>query len=189
MARIDKQLHLVIPIYDEDGETIRAYVHATAISADIFDKYFLVISKTFAALHNEGLGNVAGPRVADKMLRLVSEQLKMWDGDGGVKKGLIAEIHRLAVVLAPGEDGWEATPFADAKKRKLIGEDDAAEVEGALVFFTCSSLMLVRTLRPVMLEGAASLWGAQISSLDSTAYLASLRTSTAAASTGAAAGA
>lgn len=174
-----KALHLAIPVYEDDGSTSRAYVHATAISADIFDKYFLPISKTFAALHTEGLGNFAGPRVADKMLRLVSEQLKMWDGDAGVKKGLIAEIHRLAVVMAPGEDGWEAVPFTDAKKRNLISEDEAAEIEGALVFFTCSWHMLVRTVRQPMLEGAASLWGAQISSLDSTAFLASLRTSTA----------
>src|SRR5690348_319822 len=92
--KINRQLHLVIPLTGTDG-SIRTYVHSTAISSDLFEKYWLVISKTFAQMHAEGLGNLAGPRVADKLLRATAEQLGTWPD---VKSGLVAEIHRLTNV-------------------------------------------------------------------------------------------
>jgi hypothetical protein len=169
-ARIDRSLKLIIPVTEADGEHVRAYVYAQAISAEIFDRYFLEISKTFAAIHSEGLGPLAGPRIADKMLRRVCESLGNWDD---VQKGLVAEIHRLTIYVAPGEKGWEPSPYADAK----LEAEDRSEIEAALVFFTCGSAMYTRDMRPGRLGFAASLWGAQTTSQSVTEFIASLRTS------------
>lgn len=179
--RIDRKLHLVIPLTGTDG-SIRTYVHSTAITSDIFEKYWLVISKTFAAIHSEGLGNVAGPRVADKLLKMTAEQLGIWKD---VQTGLVAEIQRLTNVLVQGDDGWELMPFHDAKKQGLLEPEDAAEVEAAVTFFTVASSMYRREIRALMLAGAAELWGAQISSQNCTDTLTSLQTSTEAANSGA----
>lgn len=178
--QINRKLHLVIPVSGEDGQ-IRAYVHASAISSELFDRYFLVISKTFAAIHGEGLGVLAGPRVADKMLRHVAESMGQWEE---VRAGLVAEIERLATVLVVGEAGWEPVPLHDVKKRALLEAEDLAEIEAALTFFIVGSAMYVREIRASNLEAAASFWGAQISSLPCTAFAASLTTSTAAAPSG-----
>ena len=59
---INRKLNLVIPIERADGSQI--FTHSTPISAEVFDKYFLVIAKTFSAIYSEGLGPLGGPRVA-----------------------------------------------------------------------------------------------------------------------------
>ena len=55
--KINRALNLVIPIDSEKGQL---FVHSTPISREIFEQYFLVISKTFAAIFSEGLGAIAG---------------------------------------------------------------------------------------------------------------------------------
>lgn len=184
---IDKRLKLVIPVYGEDNESVKAYVHASSISTEVFRKYFLPISKTFAAIHSEGLGKIAGPRVADQLLQNVCESM---DPEGkigywaDVRKGLVAEIYRLALVLMPSENGWEAIPFEDTKKRQLLDPEDASEVEAAIVFFTLGSVMYQRHVRRTMLEGSAQLWGAQITLSNCTEFIDSLQKSTVGGSSG-----
>lgn len=182
--RIDRKLNLVIPILDADGKKTVAYVHSTPISSEVFDTYFLPIAKTFSAIYSEGLGIVAGPRIADKMLRKVSTDLGVWDGPAGVQAGLVAEIHRLTNVIAVGKKGWETVPFDEAKERGILHADDAAEVNAALTFFTVISVMQKKAELPRVLGGAMKLWGSQIESLSCTEFMNSLRTSTAAENTG-----
>jgi len=91
--KLDKALNLVIPIDQDEG---RIYVHSTPISLEVFEKYFLAISKTFAAIYSEGLNVLAGPRVAALMLRRVSDDL-------GLDTGLIDEIRRLSNVIVSGK--------------------------------------------------------------------------------------
>jgi hypothetical protein len=181
--RIDKRLNLVIPVERADGAMI--YVHSTPISVEVFDTYFLVIAKTFGAIYSEGLGVIAGPRVADKLLRKVAQDMGAWEGAGGVRDGLVAEMRRLSNVLSPGAQGWEMLPFDDAKARGVIDAADAAEIEAAITFFTVASAMHRRTDQADILGSAMSLWGARIESLSCTELMNSLRTSTVAASSGA----
>ena len=75
--KIDKKLNLVIPIETDDGTL---YVHSMPIRREIFDTYFLVLSKTFAAIHGEGLGEIAGPRVAALILKKIAMDTGMWEG-------------------------------------------------------------------------------------------------------------
>lgn len=177
--KLNEKLNFVIPIYGND-DVITAYVHSTPISREVFEAHFLIISRVFAAIHAEGLGEIAGPRVAALVMKKVAERMN----DPESAESLLNEIRRLsnAVVRNPG--GWIKMPLQDAIDGKHIDDEDAAEVLNALVFFTATSAMHRRQVAREVLNGAARLWGAQISSLDFTAFVASLKTSTEAVSIG-----
>lgn len=173
--RIDRKMNLVFPVDTEKGTV---YVHTTPISREVFELHFLVISQTFAALYQQGLNIVAGPRIAAMMLKDLATKQGNWDGPDGVKEGLVAEMRRLTMVAVPGEKGWQMMPFDEVCDRGILDEDDQSEVEGAVTFFTCVSAMHRRDQLPGVLAGMASLWDAQITSLNFTAYVASLPTLT-----------
>ena len=174
--RISKQLNLVIPVDYEKGGKI--YVHSTPISRDIFEQYFLAISKTFSALYAHGLTAIAGPRISYLMLKKTAEELGVWEGQTGVKIGLLNEIFRLTNVSMPDEKGWKSLPLHTVIAKNLIDEDTIAEIEGQLVFFTCISTMHKKEEVPVFLE-PIGLWGSETTSLNSTEFTTSLQTSTA----------
>jgi len=184
---IDETLYLVMQIDRSDGTTL--HVHAAPISREAFDRYWLPLSKAFTQIYSEGL-HVLGARIAAKALKSVSEQLRVWDGPMGVERGLMPEIRRLANVVAPGagsnghSTGWQMIPYEDAKKDGLLDQDDADEVEGALVFFTLAWRLNRRSERRELIDGVGALWGALTSSRNLSEFAAGLPTSTATASTG-----
>ena len=178
--RLNEKLHLVVPIYDENDDP-NSYVHSAPLSREVFESHFLLISKTFTAIHAEGLGEIAGPRVASLIMRKVAERMRNMES----YQALMNEIRRLTNVLTREGGRWAMIPFQDAMDRKAIPAGDLAEVENAIVFFMLLSAMQQRRMLAHFLTGAAELWGAQISSLDCTAFAASLPISTATANTGA----
>lgn len=171
---MNEKLHLVIPIYQEaDGvEVVYAYVHAAPVSREVFEANFRNLSKTFAAIHGEGLGELAGPRIAALMLREVARDSR--DEEGA--RALMNEIRRLSNILIRTPAGWETMPFADAIEH--LDPDDVSEVENAIVYFIVSSAMHRKNMAKLFLTGAAKLWGAEVTSLDFTAFVASQKTST-----------
>lgn len=173
--RIDKKLNLVIPVNYEKGGNI--YIHSTPISRDVFEQYFLVISKTFSALYAHGLSAIAGPRISYLMLKKTAEDLGMWEGPTGVKAGLLNEIFRLTNVSIPGKEGWKSLPLYTVIAKEMLDEDTIAEIEGQLVFFTCISTMHKREDIPTFLE-PIGLWGSETTSLDATEFTTSLKTLT-----------
>ena len=179
--KIDKKLNLVIPVESENGSI---FVHATPISRDVFEKYFLVISQTFAAIYSEGLGQVAGPRVAALMLKKIAVDSGSWDGSDGVDNGLMNEIRRLTNVVMPGNNGWVTMQYQDAIECKLISQDDIDEIEGNIIFFICVSAVHKKNLIQGMLAMMSNLWATQISSLNSTEFARSLPISTETVSSG-----
>lgn len=179
--RIDKKLNLIVPIETAAGTT---YIHSTPIGREAFDKYFLVISKTFAAIYSEGLSVIAGPRVAAMMLKKISEIAGVWDGPEGVELGLMAEIRRMSNVVRLTENGWQPIPLQMALDKGLLDSEDIEEAEGAIVFFTLASLMHRRNEIPEVLGGLCRLWGTQTSFLSVMEYQKSLPTSTPDANTG-----
>ena len=180
--KIDRKLNLVIPIDLEDGTTV--YAHSMAIGREVFESHFLVISKTFSAIYSEGLGAIAGPRVAGLMLKKCATDLGVWDGETGVQNTLINEIHRLTNLLSPGERGWSVTPFQDAIDQHRLDPDDFAEVDNALVYFTVASSMHKKKDLAAVTDGALKLWGARASFLGCTEYANSLQTLTTVAPSG-----
>ena len=180
-VRIDERLYLKLPIDREDGQTI--WVHAQAISLDTFERYWFPLSKTFATIYEEGLGVLAGPRTALRMLKRVSERSGDWDGVGGVQLGLLPEIRRLANVLVP-EQGWQVYPFEEAVKKQLLDPDDAREIESLLVFFTVAWHLHRRAERQAVMGVVLSRLDASMSSATLSELLNSLRTSSATGNTG-----
>jgi hypothetical protein len=178
-VKIDKKLNLVMPV--EAGE-----IHSTPISYAVFEKYFLPISRAFARVYGEGLGTLAGPRVAYLMLKQVAMEDNMWEGSEGVENGLMNEIYRLSNLVRPSktQPGWECYPLYEAMHQGLLDDEERAEVNNALVFFTLVSSMHKKTELPVVLRTMTKFWGGQTTSLDSTAYAASLLISTQKESTG-----
>ena len=122
--RIDKKLNLVIPVDGTARGTI--YVHSTPISRDVFEKYFMVLSKTFAQIYKQGLDIYAGPRVAALLLRKTAEEMDVLDGFDGVENGLMAEMLRLTNVIYSDEGGWRTMPYEDAVNQKILDSEDVS---------------------------------------------------------------
>lgn len=176
-SRVNRKLNLVIPV-DTAGGAL--YVHSIPISREVFERYWLPISKAFAGIYGQGLSVMAGPRVAALMLKKVSEEAGLWEGPDGVEKGLMNEIRRLTNVAVPNRvnGGWEVVPYDDVVRQKRLDPDDLSEIENALVFFICASSMHREAEIQNILTGMSLLWGAQTTSSSCTEYANSLPTST-----------
>lgn len=183
--KIDRKLHLVIPIERDDESKL--FVHSSAIATEVFHIYYKPMAKALSAIYANGTG-LMGARIAHLALKEAAQELGMWDdkeNTRGVASGLVAEIHRLTNVLAPAKNGWEMIPFHEAKQRKLISASEADEVEGAICFFCLGSSLHRAAEAESLMKGASQLWGARIESLNCTEFMNSLATSTAVASIGA----
>ncbi|TKI02741.1 hypothetical protein [Martelella alba] len=180
--KIDRALNLVIPITDGEGKPV--YVHSMPIGREVYERYFLTLSKTFAGIYAEGLNVLSGPKVASLMLKQTAMKIGDWDGDEGVGNGLMGEIHRLTNVIAPTKSGWKSVPLEAALAQKLISDDDYYDIEGQIVFFICVSAVHRKTLILPTLESMSSLWDVQITSSNCTEFASSLPTLTPAANTG-----
>ena len=178
--KLNKRLNLVVPVDREDGSGTD-YVHATPIGEDTFDKYFMVIGQAFNQMYSGGLGLFAGPRVAAKLIKKIAVAAETWEGPDGVERGLFVEMRRNAHFVSPGKD---PISFDEAVSTGALSAEDASEVENALAFFTVASSMHKRNELPTILGVVSRIWAAQTSSSNLTEFSASLRTSTAPASTG-----
>ena len=178
MPKLDRKLNLVIPLERDGGEI---YVHATPIAREAFEANFLLISKTFTAIYEEQLGPRGGPRVAALMLNRIAAAGGMTES----ATALMNEIRRLSNVIAPGPKGWDAIPLQVAVDEKRLDAEEQSEVENAIVFFIANSAMHRANIRPIILEGAATLWGARIESLSLMEFVSGLSTSMPVANTGA----
>ena len=174
--RVDHRMNLVIPVETDAGEL---YVFATPISRPVFERYFLVMARAFTMTFTIGGGVTSGPTIAMMTLRQAAQDMGVLDGPAGVERGLITEMRRLTNVVCPAEDGgWEPVPLMDAAADGRLSEDDLAEVEGAVAFFTLASALQQRRTLRTTIAGLESLWGAQGTPLSCTEWIASLRTST-----------
>src|SRR6516164_2305075 len=125
-VKLNRKLNLVLKVETEKGEI---HVHSTPIGRGVFEDNFLVISRAFTAVYTNGLGPVTGPRVAALLLKEEAEKLNVWQR---TQQSLMGEIYRLTNVIASSEGGWETMPYDVAKKRGVIDEDAAAEVENCI---------------------------------------------------------
>ena len=170
---ISRKLNLVLPpVETSDG---LMYIHSTPVSRAVFEACFRPMARAMTSIISEGIGPVTGPSVA-KMI-LLSEADQLGEGDR-VRGTLISEIKRLTNVALAGKN--EMIPYAVACQKGLLDEDQQSEVENILVYFTLVSwIRLPDGLSSGMgMEGLKQLWRAQTTSLDVTAFLASLQTST-----------
>ncbi|EEY3225989.1 hypothetical protein CUX00_004665 [Escherichia coli] len=178
--KIARNLNLIIPVRTEKGN---GWIHATPISKEVFKEHFFILSKTFSAIFSEGLGVVAGPRVAFLMLERISRDSGIWDDDKGVRNTLVNEIIRLANLVYPVEGkGYDTIPLDMVLEREIVELDDVA---GELVFFTCVSSINSPEQAKGTMDVVNGIWSTQCSSLNLTEWIASLPTLKSAASSGA----
>src|SRR5262245_6595076 len=166
--KLNRKLNIVLTVDTDDGPI---HVHSTPIGREVFEDNFLVISRAFTAVYTNGLGPVTGPRVAALLLRQEAKTMGIWEK---TQQSLMAEIYRLTNVVVPSENGWESIPFDVAKKRGVLTEDAAAEVENCIVYFTCASSIHLKAEMLVATEGLNTLWGAQTISSNVTEFMRSL---------------
>lgn len=186
MMQIDRSLNIVIEVESARLGTI--FVHSTPISREVFERYFLVLSKVYSAFDRERIWSSA-PRVASLLLRTTAEATERvsmslgsprneWEGPDGVENGLLNEMRRLTNVCLPGAQGWTTMPFVDAVRGGQIDADDVGDIESLLVFFTClSASPQSRRGRAEMTERMASGLGVRTVSSNSSEFAASLPTS------------
>lgn len=178
--KISRNLNLIIPVRTEKGN---GWIHATPISKEVFKEHFFILSKTFSAIFSEGLGVVAGPRIAFLMLERISRDSNIWEGDKGVRNTLVNEAIRLANLVYPVEGkGYDTIPLDMALEREII---DLDEVAGELIFFTCVSSINSPEQAKGTMDVVNGIWSTQCSSLNLTEWIASLLTLKSAASSGA----
>ena len=178
--KISRNLNLIIPVRTEKGN---GWIHATPISKEVFKEHFFILSKTFSAIFSEGLGVVAGPRIACLMLERISSDMNIWDGEKGVRNTLVNEIIRLANLVYPAEGkGYDTIPLDMALERGIVEFDDVA---GELVFFTCVSSINTPEQTEQMMLAVSGMWNSRISFLSLTEWIASLPTLKPVASSGA----
>lgn len=173
---ISKDLNLVIPI-ERDG--VKLYAHSVPVSRETFENYHAILAKTFSQVTDGGLNVTAGLATAALALRDAAKARDMWEGPTGVKAGLMNEIRRITSVIAPGDNGNTVYTLHDAATRGILDEDEVSEVENAIVFFTLVSRMFRKAQVPMMVSAICGMGGLSITSLSSTAFSDSLRTSTA----------
>lgn len=177
--KIARNMNLVMAVETESGT---AFVHSTPISKEVYRQHFFILSKTFAAIFGEGLGVMAGPRIAYLMLEKVATDAGVWESDNGVQNTLINEIIRLSHLVYPVKGkGWDNQPLEVALEKGIVDLDD---VIGEMVFFTCVSAINKREQANATMEATCGLWGSQITSLNVTDWTASLATSKPAGNTG-----
>lgn len=177
--KITRAMNFIVPVETELGT---AYIHSTPISKEVYKEHFFILSKTFSLIFSEGLGIVAGPRIAYLMLEKVSQDKGVWDSANGVKNTLVNEVIRLSNLVYPVEGkGWDTKPLDVALDSGLVELD---EVIGEIVFFTCVSAINKPEQARGLMSQVSGLWNSATTSLSLMAWIDSLVTSKQPASSG-----
>jgi len=185
--KIDRKLNLVCKV---DTEALgEVHVHSTPIGRIVYEEFYRVIGRALNQIGKDDMLLTGGSSYAYLTLKDVATQMGIWEVEGNaaksVKVGLLEEIVRLTTVIyLDNKQGWQQMPLATAKARKLLTEEDVAQVEGQLVFFTLVVSVMPRNLALMTLTAATGFWGSQLTASSATEWQSSLTTSTAAGSTG-----
>lgn len=177
---VSRKLNIVLPPFQtKEGQV---YVHSVPIGRSTFEQCFRPMARAMSSIITEGIGPITGPSVAALILQQEADAI----GEGDVVKGgILLDIKRNTnVVLTEKAD---TLPYAVAMQRNLLDEDQQSEVENLLVYFTLVSWIRLPPDLAVRLglQGLRQLWNVQTTSLDSTAFMSSLKTSTPVENTGA----
>lgn len=172
---INSDLKLVVPIRDD------FYAYHNPISREVYEANFRLLRDTKVAIWgNSAQAAFAARGDAALYLKDAGRDLAMArqeEGDSGAK-ALLAELRRLTSVVLPGPSGWDVVPVEGAIASGRLDEDDWADAEASIVFFTCVLSGTPRKDLNAMQQWAASLLGGQTTSSAPMEWVASLPTST-----------
>lgn len=179
--QINTALNLVLPIRRDAAGKPTLYAYHTPISREVFEANWRIIGAAYATVFDD-------PRYAGSAaVRVATLALKDAAKDEGIGLDLagplLADIKRLTMILAPTDAGFVPQPVDVAIGRGIIDADDWSEVESVLVFFTCAFSIAPRSRQAPVANRLAPVIGGSITSLPPMEWLASLPTSTPAATT------
>jgi hypothetical protein len=170
--KLNKKLNLVFEVERVDGATV--YVHHTPILKEIFEKHYELITIAMADLYGKGLRPVAASRIAYYKLReLIDNPVDKRYAQAEMT--LLAEIWRSTYVLAPGKAGYDTIPLQEAFSNGIIDDEDIAEVQNLVCFFTLASWVHGRQERKGIYEIMTDS-GSEITSLSCTEWKPSSKT-------------
>jgi hypothetical protein len=175
---LNRRLNLVVKV-DGGRDPLRGTLHvfAVPVARSVFDANFMIMCRAYAEIYRNSLGVIAGPKAAALLIKQEADVL----GESAKGDMLLEEIRRLTNVLVPsvnGAGGYTMVDYGVAIRQGLIGEDDVADIEAAICFFTLASRVGPHFQLDAILEGLSLFWRAQTTSLTLTEYMRSLPTST-----------
>jgi hypothetical protein len=178
--KMDRRLNLVIgPVERPDGSKV--YIHHEPISRLVYEAHFRLVAQTFSQMYQEGIAGSIATRNAMLMLKDVAASSGRL---AALDEALLPEIWRLTNYLAPGAAGYESVPFYEVINKDLLEEENLSEVQNMICFFTLALWIHPKADRLNLIYPLLKSVGAQIVSLNATAFCASLTTSTPAAPSG-----
>lgn len=188
--QINAALNLVFPVRitdpDEKGNTTTlVWAYHTPISPEIFETYYRIIAAARNELFQGPNLEARWRRAAEDapvigrnvLLDAATRDAERYDG-ANLGPTFLAELDRLTTILAPGEQGFQTTPFSTALERNMISSAEAKEVQSVLVFFTCGYVMTKASSKEWAANLSARLLMGSITSSSATEFLASLAIST-----------
>ena len=176
---INKKLNIAFSIDIDDGKKI--WIHSVPISKEIFEQNYLLLAKAMSNLYINGIGPALAPRIAALVLRDTAKEM---NETTDISFNLFQEIYRITNVLMETETGWTLIPFHEVKNKKMLDESILSEVENAVVYFMLASSIHLKSELRMAYQGLIGIWNAQITSLNVTGFLASLKTLTTEENTG-----
>lgn len=179
---INRRLNIVLQVERADKSV--AHVHSVPIASEIFESHATFLMKTMSSMYSDDFSPAVCSRMAYiRMRELIAADPQRW---GNIENTLLAEIWRLTNVIVPTPQGYQTIPFDELKNGNTphLDADDVRDVKNYICFFTVASWAHARQEREQLYEMLTK-YGAQITSLDATAYLRSLPTSSQDVNTGA----
>jgi hypothetical protein len=184
--KIDRNLRLITPLETQKNGV--AHIYSMAIERVIFEQFYLELGKVYSQCFDSKNPEhfiLSAPQLAYPALKSISMKMGTWEIKnaegiviGGVKSGMINEIVRLSTVMINGNNGWESLPLHTAIQRKLIDEDEEAEVLSSLIFFTVVCRVAPTEIANYLLQASASMRNWVLTLSDSMEFMSGLPTLT-----------
>jgi hypothetical protein len=177
-VKLNRNLHLVTRIESPRGTL---HVYSNPVPRVVFEQHFMIMGRAFTSIFNNGLG-----ASAPKLAAMIIKQEAKFLGEEMQGEALLADIKRSTHVLTPSANGagYEPLPYAEAVRQQLIDEEEAADIEGRICFFTLALRVGSERQIAASMASLRLFWDAETTSLTLSDYLNSLTTSTGAAATG-----
>jgi len=165
MAMINRRLNFVIPL--ERG----GYVHAEPVDRSVYEEFFMLFGQVYSSVYAQGLGTLAGPKVAGLMLKRLAKISAI--NIDPLRRDM---LHKCRAYLPDDKEGYKEYMIENAVKEGVMDDEDMAQVEGFLAFFTALSFLASVKERTALLAQTNGLHGTVSTSLNSTEYTTSLVT-------------
>lgn len=174
--KVNAALNFVVPLYhDEADADPYAYVHATPIATSVFEANFRLLIRTYQTMMEEG---PTAMKFARLFMRDAAAALVGPNGNADAYAApLVNEISRLSHVMVGTPKGWESVPLQQAISSGLLDDGDGDAAMGAVICFLAVWHVSPKQPRQAFLETATQIWGAVLSPLQPSEWIASLPTS------------